>query len=192
MTKLWLKFSLLMLGVGLYAVIRYNYFGGVAPAQIPVFIGNKICAVAAVACVALLAYAYYRRQVVAGQFWLKAGGTLALLHVLMTLSILNSSNYKKFFLPDPNQGQLSLLGQGAILAGVLAVAAWWKWLRPQDAMSPGWGKVLVVVLIGAHVTIMGFAGWFTPEKWPGGMPSFTIYGAIFVLAAVGLFWARRR
>ncbi|MEI7768144.1 MAG: hypothetical protein WCJ97_11985 [Phycisphaerae bacterium] len=189
MKKLWLQLILLLLVSALYAILRYVNFGPIPAAQIPLNVGNKVTAVAAAGALVLLAYAHYRRQDEAGQYWLKAAGTLVLIHVLISLSILTPGNYKRFFIPE--SGRYNPIGQWFVLMGILATVAWWKWLRPQELLQPGWGKVLVAALVGVHVTVMDSAGWFTPEKWFGGMPPISLWGAIFALAAVGLFWPRR-
>ncbi len=57
----------------------------------------------------------------------------------------------------------------------------------KGSLRLGWGR-MILILGAVHVFFMGYAGWMTPQDWPGYMPPITIIS--FVVAIV--FLVRRR
>ncbi|MBI5798542.1 MAG: ferric reductase-like transmembrane domain-containing protein [Candidatus Yonathbacteria bacterium] len=199
--KIIITVAILVLVFG-YAIIRYNVIKGVSWGELPLFISNKAVALSAVAFIALsYALGSFAR------FWPKIFSTilplrkflglfgfgLAAIHLLISLLIFTPAYYPKFFLAS---GNLSLVGELAMLFGVLAFAVFAlvaissipalvqsmdpaRWIRVQRLGYLG------LVLVFAHVLVMGFEGWISLASWPGGLLPISLIAAIVI--AVVLF-----
>ncbi len=130
--------AVLVAGIA-YAIARYVLLGITATAKIPVYVVNKAIAIGAAAGLFQAGWGRFCDQADSKTFWLRAAGCLALLHVLLTLSIMNRAYYGKFFDGD----RLSLSGELAVLLGILTAGGCMAWLRParfrrrQDPSGPG-------------------------------------------------------
>jgi len=191
-----------------YAVVRYVVFGTVPAAQLPVFVLNKAIAVAALALVAMaLAIGPARRLGLGDKRWLthrKAlgvhGFVLAAVHSALTIAILSPRTYAKL---HDAAGSLTFEGGLALLAGVATfVALVGPAITSPDVVrksmtGAAWKQTqraaVAALAIGlAHVAILGWRTWLTPEKWPGGMPPLTAIAvavAAISLTVRGVAWA---
>lgn len=186
-------------------------FGTVPVTQIPVYVANK--------AISLLALGLIGASLVVGPLarggraelsgWLATprglgllSAALALLHVLLSLSILTPAYFAK--LHAPAGGGLTLGGELALLTGALAATALVGQtavsLRPAaDAQPPalpsraalrrlGWA---VLLLTGLHCGFLGWPGWLTPGAWPGGLPPITLLAVVYVLVVARVRLLRR-
>ena len=178
----------------LYAVLRYNVFGGVPWSSLPVFVLNKSISLSSLC---LLAAAYVYRDKHQARDAGVIGFTLMLLHVVLSLAILNRTYYPKLFAGD----RLSLAGEICIVAGSIAAVLL---MRPFTATLPGmrtelgdsrwlrWQRTgyAALALVALHCTMLGAGGWITPSTWPGGLPPISMISLI--VAAVPLTRLIRR
>ena len=168
-----------------YAVIRYHVFGTTPWAHMPVFTTNKAISVASLFA---LAGAFVVNGAAARARLGITGFGLAVLHVLMTLSILGPATYPKLYEGD----RVNFLGEVAMLTGCLATvllflpatatataireqlgpARWRSWQR---------AGLVAVACVGLHVTAIGFRGWLKPEAWPGYLPPITLGSLLIAL-----------
>lgn len=191
--------SLIVFGLSfLYAIIRYNLVRSVPFDNIPLFIANKSVALSATVLIGLsfllgplarfwpnqfVHHLYLRKHL--GVF----GFGMAALHSLMSLVLLNTAYYPKFFSAG---GRLNLIGETSMLFGILAFLIFATIsitsLPPLEKhMHPGQWKFvqrmgyLAYVFVLAHVTIMGFQGWFKSESWQFGLASISLISALFII-----------
>ena len=126
------------------------------------------------------------------------GFFLAGIHALLSLCLLDATYYPKFFAPD---GRLNLVGESAMLVGVVALFALLspaittlpmmpkaiggvRWKRSQRLGYAG------LVLVLAHLVFMGLSGWLAPSGWNWSLPPISLLAA--VAAAVPLLLKLRR
>jgi len=181
----------------LYATLRYIVFKGVNPIHFPLFVTNKIFSTAGLFFLAL-SYAWGKIK------WLKlkndnltnhfikftglAGFSLSAMHVFMSLIIISPAYYPKFYEGD----MMNFNGEMSMLMGVFSIYCFTipaittipfmqeavgikKWQKGQQMGYIGLFTALL------HVLIMGFAGWFTVDKWPGYLPPITLIAALIAL-----------
>ena len=197
-----------LLGVPLiYAIVRYHVFQGVEFSQFPLFVGNKAFSLAAVF---LIAASYLigkssklfggdaGKRLILIKFCGLMGFSLAAIHALMALLIVSPHYYPKFF---SEGGRMNLTGELSLLFGVLAL---WclsitaitslpfmyeaigadRWYRGQRM------GYLALMLVAAHVAVMGFSGWLKPADWPGHLPPISLVA--FIAALIPLLIKLRR
>lgn len=171
-----------------YAVVRYVVLGTTCAVNIPVYVLNKAFAIVGAAGILLAGLCRLRGRAESAIFWLRAAGWSALLHVLLTLSVMNRAYYGKFF----DGEKLSFSGELAILLGTLTAAVWLAWsARKGPADSRLWGPLAGLLLAG-HLLVMGWSGWLTPGKWPRGLPPITLICFILASAATATWSVRPR
>lgn len=187
-----------------YAVLRYNVLGGVAWAQLPLFVVNKAISVSAVA---LIASSYFVARASRGseterehrqpliRFLGVSGFALAFLHSIMSLALLSPHYFASFF----GDGRMNLKGEASVLFGVLALfwlcfPALGSLLQMQTGSkvqrrNPAWdASTLALFCVLVHIFVIGSRGWVAPSAWPGSMPPLTMIA--FVVALLPLL-ARR-
>lgn len=198
-----------------YAVARYVLFGPVAPEHIPLYVVNKAVALLALVLVgvSLVIGPLARLDPDGLPGWMGArrwigfaGFGLALVHVLLTLPIFSPVHYAKFFAQPDGATGLTLSAGLSLLAGVLATAAlaWQAGLstRPAEpaAHPPALHTLTVlrrlgwtaVALVAAHCVFMGWAGWWPPAAWPGGLPPISLLAVVFAVGVLVLRLLLRR
>lgn len=165
----------------IYAVVRYNIFGDVAWANIPVFVTNKAISWAGLALFGL--------SVVTRDTSDRRGyGTLAaaaiLTHVALSVMVLSPAYFSKFF---GASGRMNGVGEVAMLAGVLAAVVlcglFMANSRPHQggtSLRAGWGRAVLWFSV-LHVVVMGFPGWLAPSTWPGYLPPITLWSCLTAL-----------
>lgn len=182
----------------LYAIVRYNLVRNVPLDNIPLFIANKAIALSATVLIGLsfllgpLAR-FWPNQFSPHLYLRKHLGVLgfgvAALHSLMSLVLLNSAYYPKFFSAG---GRLNLIGETSMLFGILAFLIFaavsiTSLLPLEKHMHPDQWKFiqrmgyLAYVFVLAHVAIMGFQGWFKSESWQFGLASISLISALFII-----------
>ena len=180
---------LILLSTTIYSLIRYTLFAQVAPMHIPVYLLNKSVSMAA--AIFLLAAAWNRANGNAEKmrFWGAASFHAALVHVLLSLSILNSAYFPKFF----NTDKMNLTGELSILFGVLA-AYCYICIRIGNPARKGSGnlQLLSSLFLAGHLIVMGYAGWRTVSGWPGFMPPISLISFICAFLSLLLFWSSQK
>ena len=168
------------LGSAMYATLRYNVFKGVPWGDWPTYVLNKTLALSAL--LLLLAEVLRCRRSRPGDGgagFMGAIGLFALMHAGLSLALLRPEYFASFF----EAGKLTAAAGTATLVGVAAMAG----LVTRRA-QPGW----LALAVGVHAMFPGYAGWFTPEKWPGHLPPITLISFVVALAAFGLAYAPQR
>jgi len=169
-----------------YAIVRYVVVGSYSPAQIPLFIANKAISVAGLVMIGLAALARGPHRKSYGT----TGFLLTLLHVVMTLSMLNPTYFGKLFRANgflEGRAEVSLLAGavGTIVLYVLSTTP--PRVDSTQSLIPRAGR-FVLVLSALHVLALGYPMWGTPAAWPGWMPPITMLS--FLLAVGFLVRAR--
>jgi DMSO/TMAO reductase YedYZ heme-binding membrane subunit len=189
-----------------YAILRYHLAGDVSWEHFPLFIMNKATALAAVIFVAssYLVGPLFRwhnrspRKLVIIKFCGLMGLSLAAIHAALAVCILSPAYFGKYFEPD---GRLNWIGELGMTVGV---AALWALTMPAIATLPmmakelgGWrwkrGQrmgYLCLLLVVAHMLVLGLRGWLNPAGWPLGLPPISLFAA--AVAGVALLVKIRR
>lgn len=150
-----------------YATLRYNLCKGVPWSDWPVFIVNKAAALSALILLVVFAVqkARGREQGLAGL--MATAFSLALLHVALSLCILNPTYFPIMFA----QGLLTAQGGLSLLAGALCIVGFYRrWLLLPKMCA----------LIGVHALLLGYVNWSAPAAWPGFLPPISLIS--FLLA----------
>ncbi len=183
-----------------YAIIRYNIIGDVAWKDLPFFVLNKGIAFSSLVLLTInfSLGPLQHMGIKISDNWLKsrrsmgiAGFLFALIHVFMSLSILNPKYYSVFFVEE---GTLSLRGGLSLLGGILSFIFLWiynisfkRGLKQDERLIKliTSRKYLVygMLLTGIHLFFMGYTGWTTVDKWQGGLPPISLIS--FVTFFVG-------
>jgi len=189
----------IFLAVG-YAVLRYHLAGDVPWRDFSLFILNKGLCLGAFVLLTLnfaLGPAKNLGLAVPGS-WLDArkafgmtGFLLILIHVFISFMLFSSSYYPKFFTSD---GTLTGFASVSMLAGILGFVFLWAYnlsfqtnLREDKAfiavITSRRFSIVALSLGGFHLALMGYAGWFNPALWLGGLPPVSLIA--FSFFAVG-------
>lgn len=182
-TPLLAPLSLVLALTSAYTFARYVVFGGVDPVHLPVFLLNKSISLAAVAALLMVGVSYARRRPWWARRWGMASWHLAVLHVLLSLSILSAAYYEKFF----DGGRMNLVGELSMLTGVAAIYGYWRAApRPGRLRGRAWWIIGAAGLIAAHLVVMGLDGWLKPSGWHGGLPPISLVAFVLALGALAL------
>ena len=168
-----------------YAVLRYNVFKGIAWDHVPLYVVNKAVAWTAITLLLVAAVRALRsRKDMLSSEYLAQAIAMGGMHALMSLVLISSARYPDLY--DASQ-QLSLQGELALLAGVVA-AACSTWARRRAVAAAA-----LPLAVTLHCTALGARNWLLPSKWPGHLVPITlICAATAVVAAVAtMAWARR-
>ncbi len=178
-----------------YSILRYHITGEVSWAHFPLFILNKTTSLAAVffiACSYLVGRVIRwhnhdpKLKLVVIKFCGLMGFSLAAIHALFSLCILNPAYFAKFFDDD---GKLNLVGELGLAVGVVAL---WALAMPAITTLPMMPKAiggkrwkrsqrmgyLCLSLVVAHMVVFGLKGWLAPERWPWGLPPISMLAVI--------------
>jgi DMSO/TMAO reductase YedYZ heme-binding membrane subunit len=194
-------------GVSLgYAILRYHITGSVEWEHFPLFILNKATALASVIFVAC-SYLIGRvirwhndnpgMKLVVIKFCGLMGFSLAFIHSFMAVCLLTPAYLGKYFLED---GRLNFEGELGMAVGVVAL---WALAIPAITTLPMMPKAIggirwkrtqrmgyfCLVLVVAHMIVLGLRGWLAPSHWPWNLPPISL---IACLAAIVPLLARIR
>ena len=197
----------------LYAVIRYHIAGDVAWQHFPLFILNKATALASVifvACSYLIGRViqWYnddpKIKLVVIKFCGLMGFSLAFMHAFFAACLLTPAYFGKYFLED---GRLNLEGELGMAVGVVAL---WALAIPAITTLPMMPKALggvrwkrtqrmgylCLILVVAHMIVLGLRGWLAPAKWPWILPPISmiacLVAAIPVVVRLAVFREKGR
>lgn len=183
-----------------YAILRYHIAGDVSWAHFPLFILNKATALSAVIFVAssyligpfLKWHNRSTQKLVIIKFCVLMGFSLAAIHTVMAVCVLNPAYFAKYFDAD---GRLNWIGELGMTVGVIALWALtipaittrpmmakeiggWRWKRTQRM------GYLCLLLVVAHLVVLGLRGWLKPAGWPGGLPPISLIAVSAALVAL--------
>jgi len=193
------RLFLIVMGICLvYAGVRYHVAEGVPLAQAPLFVLNKAISLGGLAFLALsylvgkvggLSWSDRKLQLVVIKFCGLMGFSLVVVHVLMSLALLDPAYYAKFYA----EGRFNLTGELSLSLGVFALWCFTfpsitslpymydelgadRWLRSQRVGYAG------LMLTAGHVLVMGVKGWLSPGDWPAAMPPITVLAFVVAMA----------
>ena len=176
----------------LYAIIRYNIFKNVPWSDFPVYIFNK-----SVALTIIMLMFYYRtslsKKLMSAEAVWPIMYFLAFTHLILSLTILNSGYFAKFY----ESSHLNSIGSLSLLSGVLAFIGFsiMGLMKLLKAVNVNFtiNKLYVSILkfanmffVITHVFIMGIKGWLTPNEWPGYLLPISLVAFLICLAAIML------
>ncbi len=182
----------------LYAIVRYHFAGDVAWSHFPLFIFNKATSLAAVvfvACSYLIGKVIRWHdddkllRLVVIKFCGLMGFFLAGIHAFLSLSLLTPAYYAKYFDVD---GRLNLQGELAMSVGVLALfflmgpAITTLPMMPKALGGQRWKRsqrlgYATLILVVAHLVVLGLKGWLAPKSWQGGLPPISLLAVLVAL-----------
>jgi len=196
-----------------YAVIRYHFAGDVPWRHFPLFILNKATALAAVFFVAcsyligkIIRWHDHDKalRLVVIKFCGLMGFFLAGIHAFLSLGLLTPAYYAKYF---DEAGRLNLQGELAISLGVIALffllapAILTLPMMPKAVGGQRWKRgqragYLTLILVVAHLVVLGLKGWLTPKGWPAGFPPISLLAVVAALVPLivkrNLIYERRQ
>ena len=195
-----------VLSVG-YAILRYNIFGDVPWKDVPIFVLNKGISLASFILLVLsfslgpmrnLGILISDKLLEARKSIGMVGLMYVVVHLVMSLCILNPRYYSNFFVEDTT---LSLSGGLSLLAGVLGFAllgihhvSFKENIKKvyRIIASINSKKIIIgtIFFIGIHVFFIGFTRWTAVNEWHGGLPpisllSFTVFFLGFLINLLG-------
>ena len=117
------------------------------------------------------------------------GFFLAGIHAFLSVSLLTPAYFAKYFDAD---GRLNLQGELAVTAGVLGLfflmspAITTLPMMPKALGGRRWKRTqrlgyMALLLVVAHLVVLGLEGWLAPSGWNGGLPPISL---VAVLAAL--------
>jgi hypothetical protein len=175
----------------IYATARYNLFKGVPWSDWPLYTMNKAFALSALT---LLTISVMRQRSIPARTnasTLFMANFFATIHIVLSLMLLSPAYYEKLFL----QGKFTATASLAMMLGALIAVAMAFGGKHQENQNPTPGiQILAILAFGAgmHAMLQGWAGWFTPLKWPGMMPPITLISFGLGLAAlIGALFPKR-
>jgi DMSO/TMAO reductase YedYZ heme-binding membrane subunit len=193
------KWCFVVVGFSLaYAVVRYHLAGDVPWRHFPLFILNKATSLAAVifvSCSYLIGKIFRWHdqdktlRLVVIKFCGLMGFFMAAVHAFFSLCLLSPAYYGKYF---DDGGRFNLQGEIAMAVGVLALfflvapavtslpgmpkaIGSWRWKRNQRA------GYVALVLVVAHLVVLGVKGWLAPGGWHGGIPPVSLVAVVVAL-----------
>ena len=182
------KLIAVLLCTTLYAIIRYVVFGQVSPIHMPAYILNKSVSMASVFFLFCAALNHAKGQVEKIRFWGAASLHFAYIHILLSLALLSSDYYPKFFGTE----KMNLTGEFTILFGVLAAYCFWIARNGKSVlMRLRIPQLLSSLFIAGHLVTMGFGGWLKVEKWYGGLPPISLISFVFAVISLMFFLKTR-
>lgn len=177
------KLAVVLTVTTLYAMVRYVVFGGVSPIHLPLYVLNKSIAMTAAIALSIGVVSHFRGHKESSRHWGVAAWHLVILHVLMSLVLLGSSYYPKFF----ESGSFNLIGELSMLFGILATYG--LWLLGTRKQSHGMMRPLmlgVLAAVGLHLIPMGVPGWVTTGHWHGSLPPISLLSFLVILISLCL------
>ena len=184
-----------------YAVVRYHFAGNVPWRYFPAFILNKATSLAAVFFIASSyligkTIRWYdddkRLRLVVIKFCGLMGFSLAAIHAVLSLSIWTPAYFAKYF---DDIGRLNLQGELGMATGVTALfflsspAITTLPMMPKALGGQRWKRAqrmgyVSLILVSAHLFVLGLKGWLKPQGWYAWMPPISLVA--FVVAVVPL------
>lgn len=182
----WRSALIVFLLCGIYALLRYSFFGPVEPQHWPTYISNKAISVFAVCMLALSGWNYVKGRSCRSKQQGRMAWHAALIHSGLSLALLNEDYYPKFFA----ENGMNFWGESVVLFGVLATYVLWQ-VGKLCGLPHHQFKRLACGLVLLHLLPM-FSSWLTPTQWYGFMPPMSLISAIAAGTALLLYWRHRQ
>jgi hypothetical protein len=182
----------------LYAILRYHIFKGVPWVQLPIFILNKVFALSSFILFSLsfsvcplqkLGWMnLYKTEECKYLGW--SGMTFLFIHVIMSLLILNSEYFEKFY---ESGKSLNLVGNLSLLLGIIGLTFILlyhsRYRYPHDKQAVSFFQTDGFIILGlltmcGHVLVMGINNWVTPLEWPGYMPPISLISFLILFSTL--------
>ena len=181
-----------------YAILRYHLAGDVAWRHFPLFILNKATSLAAilfVACSYLVGKIIHWHdddkalRLVVIKFCGLVGFFLAGIHAFLSVCLLTPAYFAKYF---DAAGRLNLQGELGMTVGVFGLfflmspAITTLPMMPKALGGQRWKRTqrvgyLALLLVAAHLVILGLNGWLAPRGWTAGLPPISLLALVAVL-----------
>jgi len=185
-------------GSVVYAIVRYHFAGDVEWRHFPLFIFNKATSLAAVVFVScsyligkIIRWHDHDKalRLVVIKFCGLVGFFLAGIHAFLSLALLSPAYYAKYF---DETGRLNLQGELAITVGVVALfllmapAILTLPMMPKAVGGKRWKRgqrvgYLTLILVVAHLVVLGWKGWLAPKGWQAGIPPISLVAVVVAL-----------
>jgi len=182
----------------LYAIMRYHLAGDVSWSHFPLFILNKATSLAAVVFVAcsylvgkVIRWHDHDKplRLVVIKFCGLMGFFLAGVHAFFSVCLLTPAYFAKYF---DGSGQLNLQGELGMTLGIVAMfflmspAITTLPMMPKALGGKRWKRTqrvgyLALMLIVAHLVVLGVKGWLAPKGWPANLPPISLLAVIAAL-----------
>jgi len=165
-----------------YATLRYNVFKGVAWDEWPIYVVNKVFALSALLLVVRCIIQQRGRGSVDSKL-LSVAGSLMLMHIALSLAILDPAYYPKFF----TGSKLTMQGGLSMLVGAISAAGIHYYFRScANREASCWINSVGVfaLLAGVHAGLLGYPSWLSPATWPGYMVPITLISFVTGVAAL--------
>lgn len=147
----------------LYAVLRYIILGPYHWTDLPVYVANKAVAFTLMIVILKGSVSLLKHRQELFKLYMQMVSLLAIIHILMSISLLSLDYYPKL---SSNSG-LNIKGSLTLLTGILTAAYMFnKLVRVRNA--------IIALMIMAHLFVTGYSGWIKPDLWHGFMPPFTL------------------
>jgi len=183
------KMAATFLCAAIYTAVRYILFGDVEVTHLPAFLMNKSVAMTAVIFLCFAGLAHRRGDSDGVARWGTAAWCAALLHTLLSLSLLGDAYYPKLF----GEELMNLSGELTVLFGALAMCCFWLLARLHRERSHLRAmQVLACVCVAAHLVGMGILGWLNVGGWHSGLPPISLISFLFAVLALVLFLGEGR
>ena len=167
-----------------YALVRYAWFHGTDPVQIPVYLVNKALSVAAVCFLLYAAFHYSRGNRERSKEWGRIALHAAVVHIVLSLAILKPSYFPDFFGAE----RMSLKGELMVFFGAVGIYLFWiipRYAdRPQVMLRLKRASCFMILL---HLVSMGIPKWIQITNWPGYLPNMSLLSALVVIAALSYY-----
>jgi len=125
----------------------------------------------------------FKRRADGVRFWGTASLHCAYIHILLSLAILSSTYYPRFF----GTGKMNLMGELTVLFGFRAAYCYWFIRIGFSACKRQMFQLLSCFFVAGHLVAMGFTGWIKVEKWHGGLPPISLVSFVFAILSLILF-----
>ncbi len=117
------------------------------------------------------------------------GFFLAAVHAFFSLCLLSPAYYGKYF---DDGGRLNLQGEVAMTVGILALffllspAVTTLPMMPKAIGGQRWKRsqragYIALILVVAHLVVLGIKGWLAPRGWDGGIPPVSLVAVVVAL-----------
>ncbi len=183
-----------------YAVLRYNILGQIPWKDLPLFILNKgvslssfflLTASFSIGPLTNLGLKIPLNLVNSRHAFGVIGFIMAMIHMIISLVLLNPVMYDKFFLEN---GSLSFSAGLSMLGGILSIVVLWYYnLSIQSHLKESkmfnqfmTSKKFILMslfFVAIHLFFMGYKSWLTPAIWQGGLPPISLIS--FVVFSIG-------
>ncbi|MEK7389535.1 MAG: hypothetical protein AAB036_07540 [Elusimicrobiota bacterium] len=169
----------------IYPLLRYCYFGTTPVSQIPLYIFNKSLCIYATGSLLMAVWERRSAGAATGSLWISRVMVSTALHVLISLPLMGPHYFKKLY----ENNTMTWAAEISMLAGVFATVAYWRPYCNSSRLSAVSLRLRTgVLLVAVHLAFIGYAGWFTPSNWQGGVPPVTLLCFLVTVVTAVMMW----